>query len=188
MSLDSARQASVLYSWWPALAAWLSAGGCLSLAWWKLRSLARVTAPSRERLLSELTDNGATDKELGDVARRVAIAELNQRLADIDFELGLLPATFTALVRISLASGSALALIGFLSSADLLPFERAFRLALAALGGLCGAGAVSLLGRLAKTRAAQIRLDWDRSSRDIGKAFGTELAGSEKVRDKRFPV
>lgn len=188
MSLESARQASHIWSWWPALVAWLSAGGCSGLALWKLRSLAGVTAPTRERLLSELTDDGATDGELGDVARRVAIAELNQRLADVDFELGLLPATFTALIRISLASGSALALIAFLSSADLLPLERAFRLALAALGGLFGAGAVSSLGRLAKARAAQIRMDWDRSSRDIGKAFGTELAGSEKVREKRFPV
>jgi len=170
------------------LVAWLSAGGSLALAWRKLRSLDRVTAPNRERLLSELTHDGTTDRELDDVARRVAIAELNQRLADVAFELGLLPATFTALVRISLASGSALALIGFLSSSEQLPLERAFRLALAALGGLSGAGAVSFLGRLAKARAAQIRLDWDRSSRDIGKAFGTELAGSDKVREKRFPV
>ena len=177
-----------MWSWWPAILAWLSAGGCLALAWRKLRSLERVTAPNRERLLSELTDNGATDEELDDVGRRVAIAELNQRLADIAFELGLLPATFTALVRISLASGSALALIGFLISTDQLPLERAFRLALAALAGLLGAGAVAFLGRLAKARAAQIRTDWDRSSRDIGKAFGAEQAGSEKVREKRFPV
>jgi hypothetical protein len=135
-----------------------------------------------------LSHNGATEKELDELARRVAIAELNQRLADVAFELGLLPATLAALIRISLASGSALALIGFLISTEQSPLERAFRFALAALGGLFGAGAVSLLGRLAKARAAEIRADWDRSSRDIGKALGTELAGSDNLREKRFPV
>ena len=112
---------------------------------------------------------------LDETARRLAIAELNERLSEVAFELGVLPAMYTALTRISLASGSALALASFLASDSASPVLRAVGLAIAAAGGLSGAGAVLAIGRSARTRAGEIREAWDRSSREVGKSLGAGL-------------
>jgi len=93
----------------------------------------------------------------------------------VSFELGLLPATFTALTRISLASGSALALLGFMGSANSESMERTLRVVVCAMSGLVGAGVVAAIGRAARVRVAGIREAWDRSSREIGKSFGAGL-------------
>ncbi len=137
-----------------------------------------LSPPSSRTLLREL----AVDIEpaaLDDVARRLAIAELNQRLSDVSFELEVMPSTFAALVRICLASGSALALVGFLVAPEAPVTLRAVRLVAAAAAGLCGAIVVAVVGRSAKNDARKIRENWDAASRDIGKALGTTLAASE---------
>ncbi len=121
-----------------------------------------------------LVEPNAADS-ISDEARRAAIAELNLRIADVSFELGLLPATYTALTRISLASGSALALFGFMESANREPMERTLRVAVCAVSGLVGAGIVAAIGRTARLRVAGIREAWDRSSRELGKSLGTGL-------------
>ena len=138
----------------------------------------------RELLLAlEVDAHSAAD--LDDNARRLAIAELNQRLSDIAFELEVLPSTFTALVRISLASGSGLALVGFLTAVDLPPTLRAIRLAVAAAAGLIGALVVAIVGRSAKKDAREIRGKWDASSREVGKTLGTALASAESRPNSR---
>jgi hypothetical protein len=141
-----------------------------------------LAPPDRQQLLSELTADFEISRGLDEVARRWAVAELNQRLADVSFELKLQPATFAALIRISLATGSALGLVSFLTSTDRSPFERALQLGIAAVGGLAGAGAVAVIGRSAKARAGKIQESWDTSSRGIGKALGTSLVGPERIR------
>jgi hypothetical protein len=171
---------------WVCLA-WLVAGTCVALAWRRRRSLERLAPPEREQLLAELVSGSENPLQLEEVERRFAVAELNQRLADVSFELDVLPATYAALIRISLASGSALAVAGFLSSADLAPLVRTLRLALAALAGLSGAGLVAAIGRSAKQRSRQIKEKWDNSSRDIGKALGASLAGPAGIRGNSFP-
>ena len=108
--------------------------------------------------------------------RSAAIADLNQRLSDVSFELGLLPARFTALTRISLASGTALALFGYIGATESSPLDRVFRLAACGLAGVVGAATVLAIGRTAKLRGQNIREGWDRSSRETGKALGTTLA------------
>jgi hypothetical protein len=170
---------------WSALFAWLVALSCVALAWRRRRTLDTLEPPEVQRLLLELTDEAGTLEALDQVARRFAIAELNQRLGDVSFELDVLPATFTALTRISLASGSALALVGFLTSAGDSPVVRAVRLAFAALGGLTGAGTVAAIGRSAKAHSGRIREKWDRSSREIGKALSASLAQPEFDGDTR---
>jgi hypothetical protein len=170
---------------WSALFSWLVALSCAALAWRKRRTLDALEPPEVQRLLLQLTDDVATPEALDPVARRLAIAELNQRLGDVSFELGVLSATYTALTRISLASGSALALVGFLTSTGDAPVARAVRLAFAAFGGLTGAGTVAAIGRSAKTQAARIREKWDRSSREIGKALSAALAQPEFDADTR---
>jgi hypothetical protein len=140
-----------------------------------LSALARLNPPSPTLLLEELLADRSPAELIAEGMRRAAIAELNQRIADISFELGLLPATFTALTRISLATGSALALFGFMGSGDAEPLQRTLRVAVCAVSGLVGAGAVAAIGRSAKQRVARIREAWDRSSREIGKSLGTGL-------------
>lgn len=109
------------------------------------------------------------------MARELLIAELNQRISDLAFVLGTLPATFTALTRISLASGSALSLLAFVSADSASGPVRTVRVVLCAVSGLVGAGVVASIGRVAKQRVLRIREEWDRSSREVGKALGAGL-------------
>jgi hypothetical protein len=173
---------------WSALFAWLVAIACVALAWRRRRGIERLRPPSKPHLLGELTGGETATAGMSDLARRLAIAELNQRLADVSFELDVLPGTYTALIRIALASGSALALVSFIIATDDAPLARALRLAAAALAGFVGAGGVATIGRSAKVRTGQIREEWDRSSREIGKALGTSLTGSESIRGNSFPA
>jgi hypothetical protein len=140
-----------------------------------------------QRLIAELSGDLQNPEELDEGARRLAIADLNLRLADVVFELEVLPATFVALARISLASGVGLAVISALSGAEGSPILRAFRVGAAASGGCAGALAVAGFGRAARVRTAQIRQLWDSSSRVVGKALGTSLAGSSRIHGSSFP-
>ncbi len=150
-------------------------------------NLERLAPPDRHQLFAELTSANDSPDAAAEVARRLAIAELNQRLADVSFELDVLPATYAALIRISLASGSGLALFGFLSQPDGAPMARALRLGMTAAAGLFGAAAIALIGRVAKGRSRQIKEKWDHSSRDIGKTLGTSLEAPASIRGNSFP-
>jgi hypothetical protein len=172
---------------WSGLLAWLVAIACVALGWRKRRNIELLRAAGPQRLLAELTGECGEPEQLEDGARRMAIAELNQRLADVSFELDVLPATFAALARISLASGAALTLVSVLTESGEGPFVHAFRLGMAASGGVAGALAVAGIGRAAKRRSTQIREEWDGSSRVVGKALGTSLAASGRIRGNSFP-
>jgi len=127
-------------------------------------------------LLEELCNElGVTDLSSGEAVRRAAIAELNRRLSDVSFELGLLPARLTALTRISLASGTASALFGYIGSSAATPLERVLGPVACMAGGALSAALVLVIGRAARSRTTQIRERWDRTSRETGKALGTSL-------------
>ena len=160
---------------WEVFLAWSVAACCALLAWRLRRGLLRLDAPEPAALLSELLGEVGASAANSELVRRVAIADLNQRLSDISFELGLLPARFTALTRICLASGTALALFGYIGANASAPLERIFRLAVCAAGGLFGAAWVQGVGRMAKQRSTAIREGWDRVSRETGKALGASL-------------
>jgi hypothetical protein len=166
---------------WAALFAWVIALGAVLLAVRKRRQVKQLAPPNSQNLLLELGSDGALDQDQR--ARALAVAELNQRLGDVAFELELMPATFTALTRICLASGSGLALFALVTSPELTPLARAVRLAIAAFAGLVGAGLVAAVGRAAKAQARRIRENWDSASRDVGKALGVSLEASERARD-----
>lgn len=160
---------------WELALAWSVAALCSLLAVRLLRTLLRLKAPDPAALVSELLAEVGASAADSEFVQRAAIADLNRRLADVSFELGLLPARFTALARICLASGTALALFGYISSHALSPGERVMELVACGAGGAFGAGCVSLVGRMAKQRCAAIREGWDRSSRETGKTLGTSL-------------
>jgi hypothetical protein len=160
------------------LVAWLSAGACVASAVRHARKSQKLGPPAPAELLAELLGQSAPEAgsaPTSEPTRRAAIAELNQRLSDVSFELTLLPARLAALTRISLASGMALALLGYIGASSLTPFERLIGFAVCALAGLTGAAAVSAVGRSAKGQSARIRNAWDRASRETGKALGTSL-------------
>jgi hypothetical protein len=167
---------------WAVFAAWAAALSCVALGLRRQRRLRRLEPPECVVLLRDLLgDLHAHDgpNELGQIAertQRMAIAELNQRLHDVSFELGLLPATFTALVRISLAAGSSCALLGFVAAGSDPAMTRALQFFCAIFGGALGAATVAAIGRMAKSQAALIRERWDSSSRVVGKALGTRVA------------
>jgi hypothetical protein len=159
---------------WRMPLSWLIALGCIALAWRRFSALESLRPPAASLLLDELTEDFGVARPLSDESRRFAIAELNQRIGDVSFGLGLLPSTLTALIRVSLASGSALALISLMELGNA-PLEGAMRAAVCAVSGLVGAGVVSAVGRAAKQRAAEIRLEWDRASREVGRELQTTL-------------
>jgi hypothetical protein len=177
---------------WELVFAWSVAALCSLFALRLFGGLRRSSAPAPSALLSELLAEVGADSAESDLVRRATIAELNRRLSDVAFELGSLPARFTALVRICLASGTALALIGYIgasgnqSSNPPAPLERVIQLVACGASGLVGAALVLTVGRMAKQRSAEIREEWDRVSRETGKSLGTSLeapAGSK--RDER---
>ena len=162
---------------WPTFLAWLIAFACLVLGWRRLSTFTRLAAPHPGRLLLELTAD-VPRESLSEPERLFAIAELNQRLSEVSFELSVAPSLFTALIRISLASGAGLTLmLALLGVAADSPWQRAARLGVCALGGFVGALGLAHAGHLAKARATRIREDWDRCSREAGKALGTSLQG-----------
>ena len=187
MLLNVALGPSSWCSAWAAVLAWAVAGTCIAFAWHRRLSLERLAPPDHPRLLAELFSASEGPDPIAPAAQRLAIAELNERLADVSFELDVLPATYAALIRISLASGSALALVGFLSRPDDAPGARALRLGIAIAAGLFGAAAVASIGRVAKGRSRQIKEKWDISSRDIGKALGATLEAPASIRRNSFP-
>ena len=177
-------QALPLAIGWQWVLAWSIAGGCVVLAQRHSRRAQRLNAPQPPALLEQLlSEIGASDLS-SENTRRAAIADLNQRLSDVSFELGLLPARFTALTRISLASSTALALFGYIGSDARTPVERVLAFLACSSGGLLGAAIVLTIGRTAKQRAAQIREAWDRSSRETGKALGTCLTSPPRQRSR----
>jgi hypothetical protein len=147
----------------------------------------RLGAPAPSALLSELLAEVGASAVESEFVRRAAIADLNRRLADVSFELGSLPARFTALTRICLASAMALSLFGYIdaNAEPRAPFQRVLQLISCAAGGASGAVCVLGIGRAAKRRSAEIREEWDRSSRQTGKTLGTSLEAAERPSEKQ---
>jgi len=162
---------------WQLVLSWSIAALCSLLALRLLRGLRRSNPPDPTALLTELLVEVGASSVDSEFVRRAAIADLNRRLGDVSFELGSLPARFTALLRICLASGMALSLFGYIgaSGQPRAPLQRVFELVSCAAGGVVGAACVFTIGRMAKLRSALIREEWDRSSRETGKALGTSL-------------
>ena len=146
---------------------------CVALAWRQRARVSRLAPPPVAELLREIL---ADDEEaLQPCAKRLAVAELNQRLGDVAFQLSLLPAMRRALLRIALASGFTFAFLGGLLGARFPPLENTLRAGVTVLGGLVGASLVALIGRGANSRATQVREQWDATSREAGKALGASL-------------
>ncbi|MEP7050374.1 MAG: hypothetical protein ABJB12_08485 [Pseudomonadota bacterium] len=140
-----------------------------------------MAPPPVSSLLAELeAQNPAHAGEGGLERKRLSmIADLNQRLADISFELRLVPPTYSALTRVCLASGTALTLLGFLDLARA-PVEGALRAFMCAVSGLVGAAVVAAIGRRAKRGVERTQQAWDRTSLELGRSLRTSLTASRQ--------
>ena len=103
---------------WYAFSAWFVSGVCVVLAMLRVRRAARLRPPASERLLSELLSENEASESVSERTRQIAIAALNERLSDVEFELSVLPARLIALTRISFASGTGLALFGYIGASE----------------------------------------------------------------------
>jgi hypothetical protein len=132
--------------------AWLAAGACVAVSAWHLRRLSRFRAPARATLNAELA--AATGPE-----REKLEEELRERADDAQRALGLATLLPRSLARVSLATGTALALTslakGIGSTAALVPTGLVEFIA-----GFTGLTGCSLIGRQAKVLAGEMRLGW----------------------------
>lgn len=173
---------------WELILAWSVATLCSLLALRLLRAMRKLEAPAHSALLNELLAEVGANSFDSEIVRSAATAELNQRLSDVAFELDSRPARFTALTRICLASGTALALFGYIgaggSESPPQPLQRVLALVACGAGGVVGAAVVLTIGRMAKRRSSMIREEWDRSSREAGKTLGTSLESATGTRQR----
>lgn len=144
------------------LAAWFVAVGCGFLSAWHVRKLTRLAAPARAALRSRFD-------AISDAGERSAVLEaLREEQRDVERELSNATLWPRSLARISLASGTALALTslarGLGAGAGRLP------------GGLLefSAGFVGMLvcaafGRQAKDAAGQLRQGWREALRVLAR-------------------
>lgn len=132
--------------------AWFAAGACIGLSAWQLRRLARHRAPTRATLTAELA--AAT----GDERARLE-EDLRERADDAERALGLATLLPRSLARVSLATGTALALTslakGIGTAAALVPAG-----VVEFVAGFAGMTGCTLIGRQAKSLAGELRLGW----------------------------
>jgi len=138
---------------WAALACLITLG-CALAVYRRARALARFRAPSLDAELATVREASSETREL---RRAQALAEINDSVLDVDASTAPDPQFFQALGRVSLASGTACALLtlaGGLSFAVLPSAGVAF------VAGVVGVVATRHFGLLAERRAKAVRAEF----------------------------
>nr|UXE44734.1 hypothetical protein Hi04_10k_c3120_00036 [uncultured bacterium] len=144
-----------------AAAGWLAAALCAGVAASHLRRLSRHAAPPLEEVRGRLA------RAANDAERALARSELLQDAAEAQRALSLAVLLPRSLSRISLASGTALALTtlarGVSHAGPPLPLGAL----LAFTGGFAGMIACAAFGRQANALASEMRQHWKRVTRAV---------------------
>ena len=159
---------------WFTLVALLVALACAAAMMKRVRRLQKLELPSVAALVERAQQSSASD----DVAR--IQLEIDDLVRDIDGETHALPELTSALTRVALASGTALALLSLATNFGFqsLPYAGA------CFGtGVVGAMLVSYLGRLASVRSRAIRTHWREVSAKARRQIGG-VALSENARNR----
>jgi hypothetical protein len=144
------------------LVAWLAAAACVSLSAWHVRRLGRYRPPSRTELRARLeTPETATpDAALED--------ELRERAEEAERALAFATLLPRSLARISLATGTALALTslarGIGTGATRVPAG-----AIEFAAGFTGMIVCTIFGRQAKVLAQELRQGWRDARKTLGR-------------------
>jgi hypothetical protein len=144
------------------LTAWFVAVACALLSAWHVRKLARLAAPARAELRSRFEAmSGASE-------RSAALVALHEEQRDAERELSSATLWPRSLARISLASGTALAVTslarGLGSGAGHLPGGM-----LEFSAGFVGMLVCAAFGRQAKGAATQLRQGWREALRVLAR-------------------
>lgn len=145
---------------------------CVGVMIQRVRRLQRVELPSAADLARRAKANG------GDAATPARVSlELDELVRDLDGETRALPELASALGRVSLASGTALALLTIATNFGFaaLPFAGSCFGA-----GVVGTMAVSYLGRVASARSRQIRSHWNDATSKARRLIGAEEHAAER--------
>lgn len=138
-----------------AVLAWLVAAVCVAVVYARARRLSAIELPTTEALVERaLAEGGAEPSVEHQALRRIALDEI---VGDIDRETRRGAEWARALARVSLASGTALSLLGMIerrSSADWIAIAATF------LAGVVGSVGTAFVGRLADERSRRVREHW----------------------------
>lgn len=138
-----------------AVAAWLVAAACVGIVFLRVRRLAALELPSGQALLERV-------HPLSSGGVLAARAELDELLSDVDRTTSVGADLPRALSRVTLASGTALALFGLISSMTSPPWASVLG---AFFAGVAGTICIALLGRIADARARRVREHWSAAVR-----------------------
>lgn len=137
-----------------AILAWIVASGSILTVWFRARQVARVELPATATLLERVRKSAEGDP---DRARSAAKLELDELLLEVDHQTRGGAELPRALSRVSLASGTALALLALIegiAAPSWLAVGGAF------LGGFAGMFGSAALGRVVEARARRAREHW----------------------------
>lgn len=142
-----------------AVVAWLVASVCVALVSARVRRLGKLELPSVPALVERVESlGGSATTELGGDSR----FWLDELVRDVDRETRVGSELPRSLGRVSLASGTALALLALIDRPGAPSWVAAV---VAFTAGVVGTVVVSLLGRLADGRARQVREHWSNVAR-----------------------
>lgn len=155
-----------------AISASLIALGATFVAARYARALARCERPEVDRVLARI------DGELGPGAPVAARQfELDELVLDVDRRTQGARELSTSLVRIAMASGTALAIATLAAHPD---FAHVPEASAAFAAGVVGAMLCAYFGRLASARARALRAEWSELSRKLHRRF-QERSGSAEA-------
>jgi len=147
--------------------AWIVALACAAVVWRRAQRLSALELPSVDTLLGRLGPDELRNPKL-------ARAELDEWLSDVDGATRVGSELARALSRVTLASGTALALLALLSNASAPPWAAVFS---AFLAGIVGVFATGFFGRVAEKRARAAREHWTHVVRRVWSKVETEGSG-----------
>lgn len=141
------------YSAWAALACLVTLG-CALAVYRRARTLTRFSPPSLDAELVAVREASA---DLREQRRAQALAEINDSVLEVDASTAPDPQFFQALGRVSLASGTACALLTLASG---LSFAALPSAGVAFVAGVVGVVATRHFGLLAEQRAKTLRSEF----------------------------
>jgi hypothetical protein len=146
-----------------AIVAWLVAAACAGVAVARVRRLRALPLPSADVLLERVQQG-----EAGVSGARNALDEL---VAEVDGATRVGSEWPRALARVSLASGTALSILGMIERPTQPPWTW---VASAFLAGMSGMLTAAFLGRMAEQRARRAREHWSSAARRVRMRLGIE--------------
>jgi hypothetical protein len=155
-----------------AVVAWLVAAACAGVVVARVRRLGALELPTADALFERVRQG-----EAGEPGARSALDEL---VAEVDGATRAGSEWPRALSRVSLASGTALSILGMIERPSEPPWTWVASAFLAGMSGMLGA---AFLGRIAEQRARRAREHWSIAARRVRMRLGVEPRSGRAASD-----